>query len=58
MRFFLNLIAAGIGVGIGESLFSYLKGQPWWPDSLINGFLMGFAIDLVKAFFEGLGIQK
>ncbi len=52
MNFWLNLVFAGIGVGIGESIFSYLKGQKWWPDTLINGFLMGFAIDLVKDFFD------
>jgi hypothetical protein len=58
MMFFLNLIAAGIGVAIGECLFSYLKGQPWWPDSVINGFLMGFAIDVVKEMFAIFGIKE
>jgi hypothetical protein len=56
--FWLNLIAAGIGVAVGESIFSFLKGQPWWPDSAINGFLMGFAIDLVKEMFAVIGIKK
>jgi|GEM_PF-3071188 hypothetical protein len=56
--FFLNLIAAGIGVAIGESIFSFLKEEPWWPDSFIDGFLMGFAIDLVKEIFALIGIKK
>jgi hypothetical protein len=53
--YFLSLIAAGAGAAIGEAIWSWLKGEPWWPDSVMNGFLMGFAIELAHKIFSAVG---
>jgi hypothetical protein len=56
--YFLSLVAAGTGVALGEALWSWLKGEPWWPESVLNGFLMGFAIELAHKIFTAAGVKE